>query len=79
MRRYNTKEFVFLIVVLIFTITSAHVTDATPRHFVILGSNKGVDIKESTGEIKERELVEFHLDYGRTGANQDHEPGKGRP
>lgn len=42
-------------------------------------NKKGIDIKESTSEIKERELVEFHLDYARTGANQDHEPGKGRP
>lgn len=35
--------------------------------------------KEDNEIIKERELVEFHLDYARTGANQDHEPGKGRP
>ncbi|KAG7650546.1 hypothetical protein ISN45_At01g054890 [Arabidopsis thaliana x Arabidopsis arenosa] len=68
---YNTK--LVVLIFLLFTITSTDVSNATPRHFVNLRSEKE-DVK-----IKERELVEFHLDYARTGANQDHEPGKGRP
>ncbi|CAF2039411.1 unnamed protein product [Brassica napus] len=63
-------------IVLILAITSTDVSDATLRHIMNLRSNTG--IKEGN-EIKERELVELHLDYARTGANQDHEPGKGRP
>ena len=43
-----------------------------------MNKKKGIVFKEDV-KIKERELVEFHLDYARTGANQDHEPGKGRP
>ncbi|CAL9237418.1 unnamed protein product [Arabidopsis halleri] len=73
---YNTK--LVVLIFLIFTITSTDVSNATPRHFVNLRSEKGIDFKEGS-EIKETELVEFHLDYARTGANQDHEPGKGRP
>ncbi|KAF8092298.1 hypothetical protein N665_0418s0030 [Sinapis alba] len=65
-----------IFIVLILAITSTDVSVASLRHFMSLRSNKG--IKEGN-EIKERELVEFHLDYARTGANQDHEPGKGRP
>ncbi|KAJ0265658.1 hypothetical protein HA466_0019040 [Hirschfeldia incana] len=66
-----------IFIVLILAITSTDVSDATLRHVMMnLRSNTG--IKEGN-EIKERELVEFHLDYARTGANQDHEPGKGRP
>ncbi|CAA7031934.1 unnamed protein product [Microthlaspi erraticum] len=73
--RYNEKRLAILIL-LVLAITSTDVSDATLRHFMILGSNKGI---EEGNEMKERELVEFHLDYARTGANQDHEPGKGRP
>uniref|UniRef100_A0A1J3I4Y9 Uncharacterized protein n=2 Tax=Noccaea caerulescens TaxID=107243 RepID=A0A1J3I4Y9_NOCCA len=73
--RYNAKRLVIFIV-LIFAITSTDVSDATLRHVMNLRSNKGIG---EGNEIKERELVEFHLDYARTGANQDHEPGKGRP
>ncbi|KAG2302821.1 hypothetical protein Bca52824_031472 [Brassica carinata] len=62
-----------IFIVLILAITSTDVSDATLRHIMNLRSNK------EGNEIKERELVEFHLDYARTGANQDHEPGKGRP
>ncbi|CAH8255833.1 unnamed protein product [Arabidopsis lyrata] len=74
---YNTKLVVLMF--LIFTITSTDVSNATPRHFVNLRSEKGIDDVKEGSEIKERELVEFHLDYARTGANQDHEPGKGKP
>ncbi|VVA93485.1 unnamed protein product [Arabis nemorensis] len=73
---YNAKYLVLLIV-LVFVITSTDVSDAIPRHFMYLSSDKS--FKEDNEIIKERELVEFHLDYARTGANQDHEPGKGRP
>ncbi|KAG7650545.1 hypothetical protein ISN45_At01g054890 [Arabidopsis thaliana x Arabidopsis arenosa] len=73
---YNTK--LVVLIFLLFTITSTDVSNATPRHFVNLRSEKGIVFKEDV-KIKERELVEFHLDYARTGANQDHEPGKGRP
>ncbi|KAL0794049.1 hypothetical protein Bca101_065426 [Brassica carinata] len=65
-----------IFIVLILAITSTDVSDATLRHIMNLRSNKLI---QEGNEIKERELVEFHLDYARTGANQDHEPGKGRP